>query len=217
MNELIERHTDTKQLNDLVQVLLRLALTDIKKAGITAVVYETYRSQARQNYLYCMGRSVNECVSAGIDKTFAMKYCNSQKNECTWTLNSEHSMHKAIDLVPKINGKLTWSFTAPEQISIVNVMTSYGFECGTNWKQNRDSCHYQVKGDYNHVFSSKYTTIYITKVIQKALNKKVNTNLIVDGIWGNKTTIAVDKFCKSKGYKTAQGQLNAVALEALLK
>lgn len=214
---LTERYDDVNKLNKLVRTMLRLALEEINKSGVKASVFETYRTQERQNYLYCQGRTVRECEAVGIKKEFATKYCTPEKNQITWTIKSVHTRKKAVDVVPKINGKLTWSHTAKEQTKIVSIMAAYGFECGTNWKKNRDSCHYQVKGDFTSAFTQKNNTTYVTKVIQKALNKKIKAGLVVDGVWGNKTTAAVNKFRKSQGYKTALGQIGAEAFEALVK
>lgn len=217
MSNLTDRNKDVKKLNKLVQTMLSLAMEDIKKAGVTGVVFETYRTQERQNYLYCQGRTVNECVSAGIKRDFAVKYCTPNKGEITWTLKSQHTLNKAVDVVPIINGKLTWDHNAEEQLKIVSTMAAYGFECGTNWEKNRDSCHYQVKGSFTNVFNEKNNTVYVTKVIQKALNRKIKAGLVVDGIWGKKTTEAVNKFRKSQKYKTAFGYIGPVAFKALMR
>lgn len=217
MSNITDRISDVNKLNILVRTMLRLAMADITKAGITAAVFETYRSQDRQNFLYCTGRTAKECISAGIKKEFANKYCTPAKNEVTWTLSSQHSQNKAVDLVPKINGKLTWDSTKKEQQTIVKIMAAYGFECGANWVKNKDSCHYQVKGKFGSVFSTNNNTTYVTAVIQRALNKKVNAGLVVDGIWGKKTTEAVNKFRKSQKYLTAFGQIGAIAFTNLMK
>lgn len=217
MSNITERISDVNRLNKLVRTMLNLAMVDIKKAGISAEVFETYRTQERQNYLYCTGRTVKECVSEGINKEFASKYCTPEKGEITWTLTSQHTQTKAVDLVPKIKGKLTWDNAAKEQQTIVKIMSAYGFECGANWKNYKDSCHYQVKGNFGKIFNANNNTTYVTEVIQRALNKKVNAGLTVDGIWGKKTTQAVNKFRKSQRYLTAFGQIGAVAFTALMK
>jgi hypothetical protein len=89
-------------------------------------------------------------------------------------------------------------------------MARYGFECGTNWDTNRDSCHYQVKGTFTNVFTRGFTTPYVTMTIQKALG------IDADGKWGSITTKAVNDFRKSMGYKTALGQIGAEAFKALI-
>ena len=43
-----------------------------------------------------------------------------------------------------------------------------------------------------------------------------NAKLKVDGLWGPKTTEAVNKFRKQQEYKLINGQLGPIALKALL-
>jgi Putative peptidoglycan-binding domain-containing protein len=221
MSSLTDRVTSTAKLNILVRTLLELALADIKEQGVTPLIYETYRSQERQNYLYCQGRTVEEVTKKGISKAFAQKYCTPNASKVTWTLNSVHKSRKAVDLIPmrKINGKWTaiWNANDAQTKIIISTMQKYGFEAGINWKNNPDSPHYQIDGTFTTLFTSKYNTVYVTKVIQKALNSKISAKLTVDGDWGAKTTAAVNTFRKKQGYKTAVGQLGDVALKALFK
>ena len=156
-----------------------------------------------------------EATAKGIKKSFAKKYCNPKVGNVTWTLNSVHKSRKAIDVVPRIKGKLTWSHTAGEQLIVADCMAKYGFECGTNWQHNRDICHYQVKGSYTNVFDRNHTTTYVTTAIQQTLNKKIKAGLDVDGKWGAKTTAAVNNFRRRMHYKTALGQIGAEAFKSL--
>jgi peptidoglycan L-alanyl-D-glutamate endopeptidase CwlK len=201
--------------------MLELALVDIKRQGVNPLVVETYRPQERQNYLYCQGRGVAECTAKGISKAFAMKNCNTKVGKVTWTLNSEHKSRKAVDIVPQrlVNGKMTaiWNTKDKQTQIIINTMQKYGFEAGANWVTTPDSPHFQVKGNFNNVFTKTNNTIYVTKAIQKALNNKVDAKLMADGTWGNNTTDAVNKFMKSIGYKTALGQINKDAYKELMR
>lgn len=221
VSSIIDSINDTKELNDLVKVMLDIAVEDIKEQGVMPLIIETYRSQQRQNYLYCQGRTIAEVTKQGISKSFAIKYCNPEANKVTWTLNSVHKLRKAVDIIPqrKINGKWTaiWDTKDPHTKIIINTMQKYGFEAGINWAENPDSPHYQVKGTFNKVFDKNNNTVYVTKVIQKALNDKVKSKITVDGDWGVNTTTAVNIFRKKQGYKTAKGQLESVALKELLK
>lgn len=207
---------DIKELNPLVQVMLTLALEDIRKQGVNPLVVETYRPQSRQNELYCKGRTVVECIAKGISKSIATKYCTPGESKITWTLNSVHKSRKAVDLVPQRNGDAVWNTKDPQTQIIIKTMQKYGFEAGANWSTTPDSPHFQVKGDFNKVFDAAHTTTYVTKAIQTALNKKINAGLIVDGAWGKKTTDAVNEFRKSKKYSLT-GSLGTTALKALLK
>lgn len=193
---------DIKQLNPLCQVLVNLALTEIKSYGINPLVVETYRTQERQEMLYSQGRT-------------------TVGNKVTWTLNSIHTQKNAVDVIPQrlINGKLTaiWNSKDKETLKIIEVMTKYGFEAGANWTSNADSPHFQIKGvlTAGSTYHATNTNKYITLMIQKALNKKINAELTEDGLWGSKTTAAVNTFRK-KNLWIINGKLGAVALKKLL-
>lgn len=215
-----EQSKDVSALNKLVRVMLELAIADIKSQGVTPLIVETYRPQIRQNYLYCQGRTVAECVTKGINKAFAEAYCNPKAIKVTWTLNSVHKSRKAIDVVPQriVDGKwkAIWNVNDPQTKIIIKIMQKYGFEAGAKWTTTPDSPHYQVKGTFSNVFSQKYNTIFVTKAVQTALNIKLNINLDVDGKWFGKTTDAVNAFRKSMGYKNIKnGQLGEIALRDL--
>lgn len=214
-------YRDLNELNVLVKAMLELAIDDIKKQGVNPLVVETYRPQERQNYLYCQGRTIAECITKGINKTFATKYCNTKVGKVTWTLNSEHSKRKAVDLVPQrlVNGKLAaiWNSKDKQTQIIIKTMQEYGFEAGANWATTPDSPHFQVKGNFTNEFTEANNTIYVTKTIQKALNNKVGTKFINNGMWDSNTTEAVNKFRKSMGYKTALGQIGKDAFKELMR
>jgi peptidoglycan L-alanyl-D-glutamate endopeptidase CwlK len=210
---------DLKELNPLVKVMLELALADIKSQGVNPLVVETYRSKERQEYLYCQGRTVSQCTSRGISKTFAEKYCNPKAKQVTWTLNSVHIERKAVDVVPQriISGKIAaiWNCEDKQTKAIINTMPKYGFEPGANWSTNADSPHFQVKGDFTDLFYLGHTTSYVTMAIQIALNKKIGAGLTTDGAWGIKTTAAVNKF-RLQNKWSQNGKLGATALKKLL-
>lgn len=206
---------DTAELNKLVKVMLELAIKDIKSQGVNPLIVETYRSQERQNFLYCQGRTIAEATAKGINNTFAKAYCSPKSGKVTWTLNSVHKSRKAVDIVPQRNGKAIWNANDRETKIIIATMQKYGFEAGANWKSNPDSPHFQVKGDFENVFDAKHNTVFVTKAIQTQLNKLKCNNLTVDGKWGPATTEAVNTFRKCQRYKTALGQLGAEALKTL--
>lgn len=193
---------DIKKLNPLCQVLLNLALIEIKKEGINPLVVETYRSQARQNMLYAQGRT-------------------TKGNKVTWTKNSIHTKKNAVDVVPqrKVNGKMAaiWNSKDKETKKIIAIMEKYGFEAGANWSSSPDSPHFQLKGVSTNglLYYVKNNNKFITKVIQKALNEKLGIHLVVDGCWGSLTTAAVNDFRKKNKW-SKNGKLASVALKKLL-
>ncbi len=211
---------DMAALNNLVRVMLELAIADIKSQGVNPLIVETYRPQERQNYLYCQGRTIAECTAKGISSSFAKAYCNPKAGKVTWTLNSVHKSRKAVDVVPQriVNGKMTaiWDSKDKETRIIINTMARYGFEPGANWTTTPDSPHFQVKGDFTTVFKTGCTTQFVTMAVQIALNRKIGAGLVTDGAWGARTTAAVNAFRQHMGYKnTTSGQLGKDALRDL--
>lgn len=212
---------DVRELNGLVQAMLNLAIKDIISQGVTPLVVETYRSQDRQNMLYCQGRTIAECTAKGIKTSFAKAYCNPKGGKVTWTLNSVHKSRKAVDVVPqrKVNGKMTaiWNTKDPQTQVIINTMQMYGFEAGANWATTPDSPHFQVKGDFSNVFTQKNNNTHVTKAIQVALNSKINAGIVVDGKWGPATDKAVSAFRKFMKYKSTKPMIGAAALKDLMQ
>jgi peptidoglycan L-alanyl-D-glutamate endopeptidase CwlK len=220
MAKLPERCSDPKELNKLVRTMLELALSEIKSQGVNPLVVETYRPQERQNYLYCQGRTISECVAKGINQSFATAYSNPKAGKITWTLDSVHKSRKAVDVVPQrlVKGKMTaiWNTKDPETQIIIRTMQKYGFEAGANWSKSPDSPHFQVKGTFTSAFDRKHTTPYVTGAIQKRLKEiPCNADIDVDNKWGGQTDEAVNRFRRCRGYKTALGQIGAEAFRAL--
>ena len=193
---------DVKELNPLCQILLNQAIKEIKAEGINPLVVETYRSQARQDYLYSQGRTV-------------------KGTKVTWTLNSIHTKRNAVDVVPQrmVGGKMTaiWNANDKETKKIISIMTKYAFESGGNWA-TPDSPHFQIKGvsDTAKSYSDTNTNTYISKMIQTLLNEKNKAGLTVDGKWGANTTKAVNKFRSKQGWKQ-DGKVGVATLKKLLK
>lgn len=94
---------------------------ECKKRGFDVRVFETYRPQARQNYLYEQGRT-----RAG--------------KKVTWTKTSFHTTRRAIDVIHRT---LFWN--APESFwkGIAEIGRSLGFNCGYYWK-TQDKPHMQL-------------------------------------------------------------------------
>ena len=193
---------DIEELNPLCQILLNKALEEIKTSGINPLVVETYRSQVRQNYLYSLGRTAPGA-------------------KVTWTQLSIHTQRNAVDVVPqrKVDGKMIaiWNAKDKETKKIILIMQKYGFEAGANWSTSPDSPHFQIKGVSKTVksYSSTNSNSFITKMIQKLLNEKINAKLTVDGKWGANTTKAVNKFRNRFGWKE-DGKVGVETLKKLL-
>ena len=74
--------------------------------------------------------------------------------------------------------------------ALVWTMVQYGFEAGANWKNFKDSPHFQIKlpyPEYNSISQSN-TTKYLTTAIQQRLDIKP------DGVWGRGTNEAISEW-----------------------
>lgn len=67
------------ELSSVAQTAVKLLFQECSKLGIKIFVTETYRSQARQDYLYSLGRT-------------------AKGNKVTWTKNSRHTSRLAWDV-----------------------------------------------------------------------------------------------------------------------
>ena len=208
---------DIKELNSLVQIMLDTALDKIRDKKISPLVVETYRPKERQYYLYGQGRSVSQCIGAGMPKKYAQEYAR-KGNKVTWTLNSIHIKRCAVDLVPQRDGKAIWNSKDEDTLDIIKIMESVGFEAGANWQNSPDSPHFQVAGisEKTSAFTKSNANKYIVKMIQKKLKKAgFYDDYTVDGDWGKATTTAIKRWKKSLGW-TVNAKIGATALKKLL-
>ena len=77
---------DLKELTPNAKVACEMFLEECKKQGLNVLITETYRSQARQNWLYEQGRSRKGKV-------------------VTWTKSSRHTSRRAWDVCKNIKGQ----------------------------------------------------------------------------------------------------------------
>ena len=103
------------------QLALREFMRICKERNIPIRVFETYRSQARQNWLFEQGRT-------------------RPGNVVTWTRNSFHTTRRAFDI---IHNTLLWN--APESFwkEIAEIGRSIGLNAGYYWR-TQDKPHFQL-------------------------------------------------------------------------
>lgn len=104
---------------------------ELKTFGVTGVyISETKRELSTQMAYYSRSRmSVSD-----VKKMYAAAGLyhigdDEAKRPNTWTLNSRHLSGNAIDLVPEIDGVISWS--APQKIW--SRMGKIGKQCGLKW------------------------------------------------------------------------------------
>ena len=197
----------TSGLNKVVEILLKLAIADCKVKGVTPLIVETVRTQERQYWLFGQGRTAEQLMKYHIPVKYAHK-----GNIVTQVTSSIHQLRCAVDVVPMRDNKAIWNANDKDTKILVYTMTQYGFEAGANWKNFKDSPHFQIKlpyPEYNSV-SQTNTNKYLTTAIQQKLGIKP------DGIWGRGTNEAVTFWRKDHGL-SAVPVLYAENLKILFK
>lgn len=130
---------DINELSSVAKKACLLFLNECEKAGLDIFITETYRSQARQNYLYEQGRT-----RAGV--------------KITWTLSSNHTGRMAWDIAVK-PPKYLYDLTTLEKAG--KIAKKLGIEWGGTWSAKKiDRPHFQVDKNWkapNTVVENTYT------------------------------------------------------------
>lgn len=164
---------DINELDNDTRLAHDIFMDECKKAGLNVLITETYRSQERQKYLYCHGRTVEQCVKAGIDRDFAQKYCKPNEKQVTWTLNSNHKNRRAFDFCENVKGKEYANDAFFKKCA--DIAVKIGLEAGYNWTSKQDKPHLQLP----------------VGVIPKAISKVNKTTVYIDDN-GKETKIELD-------------------------
>lgn len=98
------------ELNAVAQTAVKLLFQECSKLGIKIFVTETYRSQARQDYLYSLGRT-------------------AKGNVVTWTKNSRHTSRLAWD----IGASVTDSNKDIYNTSVIKKAGEVAMKLGITW------------------------------------------------------------------------------------
>ncbi|MGR6906867.1 M15 family metallopeptidase [Lysinibacillus sp. BSL11] len=119
---------DLSELTSAAQTACRLLFQECYKAGIDFIfITETYRSQARQNYLYEQGRTRPGQV-------------------VTWTRNSNHTSRRAWDIavVPPRN---LYDISILSKVGAI--AKKLGIEWGGYWQAgNYDAPHFEIPSNW---------------------------------------------------------------------
>ena len=144
---------DLAELLPVAQTACRLLFQQCYKAGIQNIfVTETYRSQARQNYLYAQGRTRPGKI-------------------VTWTLKSNHTSRLAWDI----------AVAPPKPLYDVDTLTKVGaiarklgITWGGDWARRIDRPHFEVKRNWKMPRGYKFEGQVIVPS-----NSKLKVQLIV--------------------------------------
>lgn len=140
MSSVTKSNRDIKSLQPLAQQAAQLFFDTCKSRDINVFSTEFHRSQERQNYLYCKGRTVDQAVRAGINREFAKAYCDVKEKQVTWTLKSNHTSGYAWDIAVSPPHDL-YDFSIIAKAGVV--AKELGIEWGGTWVQ-QDTPHFQI-------------------------------------------------------------------------
>lgn len=142
---------DIKQLNPLAQTACNLFLAECKRQGVDVFVTETYRPQARQNYLYEQGRTRPGQV-------------------VTWTKSSNHTGRMAWDIAVSPPKQL---YDASTLNAAGAVAKRLGITWGGTWK-TPDKPHFEINANWK---APAQTPIYKTQEDDEVVKQtKINLN-----------------------------------------
>ena len=113
MNNVTTTCRDISALTKKAQIACSLFLEECRRQGLNVLITETYRSQARQDYLYAQGRT-------------------RSGNKVTWTRNSRHTSGRAWDICKNVKGN-EYSDSSFFK-SCGEVAKSLGIIWGGDWK-----------------------------------------------------------------------------------
>lgn len=121
---------DIDELDKVAQKAIRLFFQECYKAGIGIFVTETYRSQARQEYIYAQGRTRPGKV-------------------VTWTTSSRHSKRLAWDIgAAQINGNSNiYNINTIKKAGAIAI--KLGITWGGTWTKNLDYPHFEVSAKWS--------------------------------------------------------------------
>lgn len=145
---------DLSELTTAAQLACRLLFQECYKAGIKNIfITETYRSPARQKYLYEQGRTRPGQV-------------------VTWTLNSKHASRLAFDIAV---GPPNTLYDVATLNKVGAIARKLGITWGGDWPKNIDRPHFEVKANWTAPVGYKLEGQVIVPS-----NSKLKVQLIVE-------------------------------------
>ena len=169
--------TTDRNINNLTgvaQVACNLFMQKSKDAGLNVLITETRRTQERQNYLYCQGRTVAQATAKGISKEFATKYCNPKAKQVTWTLTSNHKDGMAWDICKNVKGQEYNDNAFFKKCG--DIAKELGITWGGTWS-TPDTPHFEVKSTW--VAPKTVSTTNKTEEKQEVTKIKIELNGVV--------------------------------------
>lgn len=209
---------DLNELNSLVRQQAELFLKKCNEQGLNIKITETYRSQERQNYLYCQGRTVAQATAKGISSSFAQKYCNPSAQKVTWTLNSNHTGRKAFDICHNVAGDLYNMDVLRKAGAIAKTL---GLDWGGDWKETPDYPHFEnqsLKSIPQEDIQNSKPTIKVDTAYTQAV-KKLNEKGIISNVetWATPSTKHIQTLVEKVGRNIYSTKTYEETIQRLVK
>lgn len=126
MSDILTTCRDIKELTSNAQKACNLFLAECKRQGLNVLITETYRSQARQDYLYAQGRT-------------------RPGNKVTWTKNSRHTSRRAWDICKNVKGQEYSDSSFFKKCG--DIAEQYGITWGGTWS-TPDAPHFEIDANW---------------------------------------------------------------------
>lgn len=154
------------------QKACNLFMSRCKEEGLNVLITETRRSQERQNYLYCQGRTVAQATAKGISKEFAIKYCNPSAKQVTWTLTSNHKDGYAWDICKNVKGQEYSDSTFFKKCG--DIAKELGITWGGTWA-TPDTPHFEISKTWIEPIIKEKYIVTKTNIEVNGIVKEVET------------------------------------------
>lgn len=169
---------DVSELAPNAQLAIRAFFYECSKAGINVFVTETYRSQARQDYIFEQGRT----------RLYDSK--GEKLKVVTWTKSSRHTSRLAWDIAH--------ATTNPKDLYNLGVLTKagaiarkLGITWGGDWRGNIDRPHFEINAkwtlpktyDINVIKGVKVPSTNTGKVVLSVADDKNEEVKAMSNVW----------------------------------
>lgn len=137
-----------QRLNTVKAPLRAVVLRAFEICEVDFGVGQANRTRDDQMRLYGQGRTRLQMKAANLNPDYA----KPNMPKVTWTMNSNHIGGNAVDLVPYVNGKVTWDDNGRLGLwpKIAKAMKHAAFELGVpiawggDWKKTVDRPHFEL-------------------------------------------------------------------------
>lgn len=190
---------DLFELLPVAEQACRLLFQECAKLGIVNIfITETYRSQARQNYLYEQGRS-------------------RKGNIVTWTKSSRHTSRLAWDIACSSPLSL---YDVATLNKVGAVARKLGITWGGDWKGNIDRPHFEVSSKWTIPKGYKLGKVIVPSTssgkVQLVVEDKQNKEVItMSAKWNPASPAMEDSAVKIIEYGVNKGIIQATHLTQL--